>query len=136
MLRKYWVELVCLILLLAIGGSIAYHCTHKPTSTGKASATATVEPAAAVDWTLIIQVASGIVVALIGVSPALIRAFKSGKAEEIADEVEKDIKVVVQKVSPLLTPEQLEQVRKMIEQGSTLPDAYDTVKKEAEKKSE
>ncbi len=128
-MKKYAIELVCLILLIAIGGSVYYRCTHKAAANPLA-----VEAAAPTDWLLIFQIGAGVLVALIGAMPSLYRTYKSGGLKAAIEEVEEDAEIVVKRVSPILTPKQLDDVRGLLDQGHNLVDAYDAVKNKEEAK--
>jgi len=127
-LKKYAIELVCLVALLALAGSIAYHCSHKGTGTTINSSAMAADSTTATDWTLILQVAASVIVALIGAAPSLYRTYKSGGLQAAIAEVEKDAEVIVDKASPLLSPTQLAEAKALIAKGETFVDAYEAVK--------
>jgi uncharacterized protein (UPF0333 family) len=127
-LKKYAIELVCLLALLALAGSVVYHCSHKGAANAVSLSVAADTPASTTDWTLILQVVAGVVVAIIGAAPSLYRTYKSGGLQAALSEVEEDAKLIVEKASPILTPSQLTEVKALLDKGHTLVDAYDAVK--------
>lgn len=123
-LKKFAFEIVCFLCFVAIGVSCYIHCKGVP---GLARADA-VTPGT--DWVLIIQIVSGVLVAVIGAAPSLYRTYKAGGLKKAIKELEDDAEMIVEKVEPILTPEQLAKAKAMLEQGHKIGDAYDSVKKQ------
>lgn len=83
-MKKYAIELICLVLFLLIVGSGVYHCSTR----GTGARAATVADASTTDWVLVLQIVSGIIVAAIGAAPSLIKAFREGNNKAIKDETD------------------------------------------------
>lgn len=97
-MRKYLIEIVCFVLFLAIAGSCYFHCTHNRAGLNSAVPVS----AEGTDWILILQIVSGVIVAIIGAMPSIIKAWRERdyqKIETIAEDVST-------KLDPLLTDEQ------------------------------
>lgn len=129
-MKKYAIELAALLVLLCLAASIAYHCSHKGTGTATSSLSvaANTTPATTTDWTLVLQVAASIVVALLGAAPSIYRTYKSGGLQAAIKEVENDVEIIAEKATPLMTPEQLATMKGLLDKGHTFVDAYDAVK--------